>query len=101
MSKSLGDASSGEAATKMMDKMMDFLKEEMSWEKMKEDYIDIYADAFTVEEMKAIIAFYKTPAGQALLKKQPKIAQKTMALSQKATMKLMPKIQEWTKEMIQ
>ena len=79
--------------SKMMDKLMVVFKEELSWEKMKGEYIDLYAKAFTVDEMKAIIAFYKTPAGKALLEKQPELMKQGMEIGQKATLRMMPKIQ--------
>ncbi len=37
--------------------------------------ISAYARAFTAEELKAIAAFYRTPAGSKLLRTQPQIAQ--------------------------
>ena len=81
------------------DKMMDMMAQEFTWDKMKDEYIALYAETFTEEEMKGVIAFYKTPAGQAYLKKQPELMKGTMALSQKLMMKIMPKIQAMTKEL--
>jgi hypothetical protein len=42
----------------------------------------IYASNFSAEELRTLIAFYKTPAGQKLLQKQPVIVQQTMAAGQ-------------------
>jgi hypothetical protein len=42
----------------------------------------IYASNFSAEELKTVIAFYKTPAGQKFLQKQPVILQQTMAAGQ-------------------
>lgn len=78
--------------------MMDMIIKEMSWEKMKEDYIALYADTFTEEELKGLIAFYKSPVGQALAKKTPELTKKSMELSQKMMVKLMPKIQAMTQD---
>jgi hypothetical protein len=38
----------------------------------------IYADAFTEQEMKEIVAFYQTPAGKKLLEQQPKLVDASM-----------------------
>jgi hypothetical protein len=42
----------------------------------------IYASNFSAEELRTITAFYRTPAGQKFLQKQPIVAQQTMAAGQ-------------------
>jgi hypothetical protein len=42
----------------------------------------IYASNFSADELRTVIAFYKTPAGQKFLQKQPIILQQTMAAGQ-------------------
>jgi len=44
------------------------------------------------EEPKELIAFYQSPAGKAFMAKQPELMRKSMQLSQKTMMSLMPKI---------
>ncbi len=82
------------------DKVMEMVTQEMSWDKIKEDYITLYAETFTEEEMQGLIAFYKTPAGVAMLVKQPELMQRTMEMSQKMMLRIAPKIQEMTQEMM-
>jgi len=43
----------------------------IGWDAMKSSLIDLYAKAFTEEQLDQILAFYKTPAGAALLEKMP------------------------------
>jgi len=88
-----------EKTQKEMQKMMDIIMEEMSWEKMKDDYIDIYADTFTGKELKGFIKFYKSPIGRKFIEKQPELMKKSMQISQKQMGELMPKIQKLIKEM--
>jgi uncharacterized protein len=83
-----------------MDKMMDTMAQELSWEKMKEDYITIYAETFTEDELKGAVAFYKSPAGKAFSQKQPEVMRRSMELSQRMMLKFMPKIQTMTKDTI-
>jgi len=98
-SQSLSKLSPAEAekvrarAEKMQEKTMALVEEEMSWEKIKGPMAQVYAESLTPEEVKGITAFYKSPAGQAFLDKQPVIMQKTMAMTQKLMMDLMPKMQ--------
>jgi len=42
----------------------------------------LYAQNFSEQELKEILAFYKTPAGQKLLKTQPKVIDSSMAFAQ-------------------
>jgi hypothetical protein len=69
------------------------------WDKIKEDIIDIYVDVFTKEELEGIIAFYKTPVGQKLIKKQPELMQKSMEIIQKQLTTIMPKVQKAIQDM--
>lgn len=87
---------SPEEAAKMaplQGKIMAIMMEEMSWKKMKPQMAAIYAESLTPEEVKGVIAFYKSPAGQAYLDKEPVIMKKTMEMQQNMMMGLMPKIQ--------
>lgn len=73
-------------------KVLDMIVKELDWVNFKTDYIKLYADVFTEEEMKGLIAFYESPAGQAFVKKQPELNEKSMLLSQKMMMKILPKL---------
>jgi uncharacterized protein len=42
----------------------------------------VFAEGFTASELREIVAFYKTPIGVKLIKAQPEIAQKTLAIGQ-------------------
>jgi hypothetical protein len=79
-------------------KMMAMVMEEFSWDKMKEDYISLYADTFTEEEMKGIIDFYKSPAGQVFVRKSPELAKRSAEMSQKVMMRVIPRLQEMARE---
>jgi hypothetical protein len=78
--------------------MMTIMKEELSWDKLKDGFIQVYRDTFTQEEMDGIIAFYKSPAGQAFVDKQPALMKNTMALMQQRMGPMMQKIQQMTEE---
>jgi uncharacterized protein len=43
--------------------------------RMMEDAVPVYASVFTREELEAIVAFYESPAGRAMVAKQPQIEQ--------------------------
>jgi hypothetical protein len=82
-----------------MAEMMEVIMKEMSWDKLKDDYISIYADTFTEKELLGIITFYESPIGRKFIEKQPELMKKSMQISQKQMVGLMPKIQKLTEEM--
>ena len=75
-----------------MDKVMALVAEEMSWEKMKDDFVNLYADTFSADKLKALVAFYSTPAGKAFVEKQPELMRRSMEMSQKAMFRVLPKM---------
>jgi hypothetical protein len=90
--------SSAEAA-EVMNKLVAQIQERLSWQKLKPDYVKLYAEVFTEEEITGIVAFYKTPIGQAMLQKMPLLMSKTMELVQRQTAGMMPEIQKTVDEM--
>lgn len=69
------------------------MREEMSWQKLKPLYVQMYRETFEQEEVDGMLAFYASPAGQALINKMPVVMQKSMALSQSLMQSFMPKMQ--------
>jgi hypothetical protein len=58
--------------------LMNTVKEEFSWEKMEPLYLRVYQKSLTQQEVDGMIAFYKTPAGQAVITKLPVVLQNTL-----------------------
>jgi hypothetical protein len=67
-------------------------------DKIKDDIISVYAEPYTEDEMQGIIAFDQSPSGQAPLKKQPQLFQRTGGTNQKRMSDIFPKIQELAKQ---
>jgi len=82
-----------DAIVKMKTEMMTFLEEVMAWDTLEDEMIQIYADAFTVDELNTITAFYETPAGQKVVSTMPELTMKGMMLGQKRVQDNMPKLQ--------
>ncbi|MBZ5551867.1 MAG: DUF2059 domain-containing protein [Acidobacteriia bacterium] len=79
-------------------KVMDFVYKNMSWDILKPDFVEAYMEVFTESEMKELTSFYKSPIGQKLLEKTPDLTAKTMQVTQKRVMALMPEIQKMASE---
>jgi hypothetical protein len=83
----------GLATTNASLEFMDVIQAELSWEKLKPHYIELYTGTFTEAEMQGVIDFYKSPAGVAFLGKQPELMRRSMELNQQLMAELTPKLQ--------
>jgi hypothetical protein len=79
-------------------KMTGILKEELSWEKMKDLYVQAYRETFSQEEIDGLIAFYQTPVGQSFVSKQPELMKRTTTIMQQRLAPMLQKIQKMSEE---
>ena len=79
-------------------KMMNAMFSEMDLPGMRQDVAKVYAETFSSAELKAQSDFYSTPAGQAMIDKQPVIQQRMTELMMPRMMKAMPKVQAMAQE---
>ena len=56
--------------------MKTFFDRYMSWASLESDFIKIYTEAYTEEELKEITVFYKTPVGQKTVRLMPELMRK-------------------------
>lgn len=57
------------------------VQEEMSWEKIKPEYVKIYQETYTQKEINDLIRFYKTPSGKSFIKKQPQLIERSSQMA--------------------
>jgi hypothetical protein len=82
------------AITKMKAQVNGLMQSELNWGNIEPIYLRQYKETFSEEEIAAMLAFYKTPAGQAVVQKMPGLMQKTLGEMQALTMSLAPKMQK-------
>jgi len=82
-----------------MELTMDIISQEMSWEKIKDEMAAVYAEVLTAEELKGLIAFYGSPIGRRFTEKQPELMARSMQITQKRMMVVMPMIKKRIEEM--
>jgi hypothetical protein len=75
-------------------KLMAVLEPQIGWKAMKPAFADVYARLFSEEQMDAIIAFYKSPAGIALMDRMPEINQEANQLMQAKIVALQPQVRQ-------
>lgn len=67
------------AINKYLSRSNEILNEYLNFERIKPTYIKLYSETFTQEEVDGMVAFYNTPAGNALIHKMPKLTQNMLA----------------------
>ncbi|MCP4350142.1 MAG: DUF2059 domain-containing protein [Desulfobacterales bacterium] len=73
----------------------------MNWDEIKAHYVKIFTEVYTKNELKSIVNFYKSPAGQSMLKKQPLFEEKAMMIIQFNMQRIMPELQKIVHEFLQ
>jgi uncharacterized protein len=64
---------------KFQKKLMGIMRDELTFDKVKDIYVRVYRETFTQEEVNGLIAFYKSPAGKAYVEKVPSVMQRAGA----------------------
>jgi uncharacterized protein len=62
------------------DAVTDQLTNTMGGEKAAMQMASAYAETYSTEELRAIVAFYKSPVGKKMIERSPELAQKTMQI---------------------
>jgi uncharacterized protein len=96
LAKSLGDKPLNDEqqklAAEMRAKVVGLMQADMGWDKLEPMYIKLYTDTFSQSDIDGMLKFYKTPAGNALLKKMPLLMQNLMQMMTAQMQGLVPKL---------
>jgi uncharacterized protein len=108
MRTALQQATAGQTANPRQKKIMEDLqtrimalvKEQLNWTDLEPIMIEVYRDTFTPHEIDGMLRFYRSEAGQAVIKKLPTVTQESMARIQGRVNALTPRIMELEKEAV-
>lgn len=84
--------------TEMQEKILDDTMGVMAGPEMRDAIAKLYSEVFTKEELGAMASFHSTPAGQALIDKQPQVQQRMMEIMMRKMNEIGPRMQQLTKE---
>lgn len=84
--------------TEYQQQIQSITKDEVGFDTLRPLIVQYYVDSFTEPELDGILAFYKTPAGQALLAKTPDLAMKSTTLVQNRIKEMQPKLATITQD---
>lgn len=82
------------------EKMSALVNEAMKWEALEPVFVELYQSAMTQEEVDGIVAFYKTPAGKAMVEKMPALMRTSGQRLQQQLAPVMQKIQQIQQETV-
>lgn len=81
-------------------KSMALLNDKLKWEAFEPTFVEIYQSMLTQDEVDGIVAFYKTPAGQAMIQKMPQLMQTSGQRLQQQLGPLMQQLQQISQETV-
>ena len=87
-----------QAITHYKNRMQAIYRKAIAWQSMEPKYIQIYRESLSEEDVTAMLAFYKTPAGQEIVRKMPAIMNNTMLAVRETLQTMIPEIQQATNE---
>lgn len=85
---------------KFMSNVAKAMKEEITWEKLKEPIIGIYMKHYSEKEINDLLAFYNTETGQSIIKKMPIVMKDSMMVSQTMLIEFAPKFNKLSEDML-
>jgi len=83
------------------EQIMSVIADRVNFEKHRAEFVKMYAETFTADEINGMVAFYRPPAGEALLRKQSALATKGLPLAQQQVQDAMPDIQKMTEPWVE
>jgi hypothetical protein len=86
---------------RMQTKMEAALDEMLNWDALQGMYLRTYRASFTQDELDGMMAFYRTPAGIAMIKKMPLVMQNVMGEMQSVMKPMQVKMREIQRETMQ
>jgi hypothetical protein len=72
----------------------------MGWKALEPEYVTLYANTFSEEEIDGLLAFYKSPVGQTFLDKTPELTTKGGAIAQAKMAEVQPKLNAMLEDMM-
>lgn len=83
------------------DILREFLFKYMSWKSLEADFVRIYVETFTAQELRDLADFYRTPTGKKALETMPKLMEKGAKIGQQRVQEHIPELQETVQRRVQ
>ena len=81
-------------------KVLQAVDAQIGWKALEPQYVQLYTQAYTEDELNGIVAFYKTPAGAAMIAKSPQLSVKSSDLVQSKMTAVQPQLKSLLDEFL-
>ncbi|HEU0013297.1 MAG TPA: DUF2059 domain-containing protein [Longimicrobium sp.] len=72
----------------------DFMEEHFTWEKLEPEFIRMYVDIYTLDELRGLAAFYRTPLGRRVVETMPELSRRSQQVGMDAVNEFLPRLME-------
>jgi len=79
-------------ATEAQRQIEELIMSETGWAKSQREFVRLFSETFTMEEVDGMLEFYESPVGQAMVKKIPELMAKGEAFGNAQMQEVLPKI---------
>jgi hypothetical protein len=80
-------------------KITDLVSDTLAWSKLQPEYVALFADVYSEQELDGLIAFYTSPVGKAMVEKTPMLMQRSSQIAQKHMQDAQPELEKLLNEM--
>lgn len=91
----------GELTPEMQRVLREFMDEHFRFEDMEPEFVRLYTDLYTEEEIRGMTAFYRTPLGQRMIETLPELSAASQRIAQERLQAVMPQLIERIMEVMQ
>lgn len=74
--------------------MRAFFQKYVSWDALKDDYVELYAQEFTEPELRQLAEFYRSPLGRKVAEATPRLSAQGAQIGQRAVEEHMGELQQ-------
>jgi len=86
-------AAQRQAAKTCLENYRTLIRQSLNWESLKPEYLRIYRETFSEEELLELTAFYKSPTGRMLIEKAPILESKKGSVLDQRMKTMMERLQ--------
>lgn len=76
------------------DVLREFVSRYLSWKDLKGEFMQLYVQTYSEDEIRGLITFYRTPLGQTVIKKEPELMARASLIGQRRMQEHMPELMQ-------
>lgn len=73
--------------------------DELSWSRLKDEFIRAYVSVYTEQDLLGLVEFYESPLGQKYLAKRPQLVSNGLEITERHLKTLLPKLEMLSEEL--